>query len=910
MVQRKSPFPANFLGVDLSYSGAWQPLGDDLDQSGVTVAHGSRSEGGSPDVSTLNFTVKNGDGKYSPRNPMSPLYGLIGRNTPARATVALGAPWLALRDASNSSAYTPDVTALDVTGDIDIRWHGSMGAWGLAGDLISKYDTSSNQRSWIFRAENDGSLVLFHSENGSTLMPEARSTRAVPAWTDEIAVRVTMDVNNGASGRTIKFYYAADLSGTWIQLGDDVVLAGTTSIFNSSAPLRLGKNPTSSANWPAMRVYGWELRAGIAGAVRSSGNSANMAQSTSTFTDTQARVWTLTNSEVTNRHTIAVGEVAEWPVDWNTKGAPSVLTDVEASGITRRLGQGAQPVDSPVFRAISTAASSDLKAYWPMEEGSGADSFAPSLRGVRAGWVGSPDLATYDGFGGSKPLPVLRQTRVRFRVPNYTATGVVQVRFLMNAPSSGWASTTVCEVNLSSPAGNLASVSLLLGGTPGQMRFLGRDEDGVQLFDSGLADWDVEDRDVRVSIRLTQSGGNVLWRVSIDSTEGFGLENNGSVPSVIGRCPSVLFNPSRNDMNTAIGHLTVQSASTSVHDVPWQVTGGYDGESAQARIIRVAGEQGVAIYGRAGYAVAAVPMGPQPVATFLDILQEAMKADGGLLHDEMTDIALRRRPLHSMGSQPPVTIPYQDNLIIPFRPIDDDALTHNRVTVQTPHASSVTVEQSTGPMGTQPPDQGGVGLYEHQVDTILGSDDAVERRAGWELHTGTWDESRYPTMGVDLAHPYFLANPVLTRQLLSLTPGDHLVITDPPPWLPPFSVDVLVVGIQYNITPHNARITWVCVPARPYNVAYWNAGHRYSGEGTTVTSSKNTTATSWGLTLPPGVVWTHADGDYDIVVNGEVMTVTNVVGSVMTVIRSVNGVVKTHAAGSAVQLAAPSFYAR
>lgn len=909
MVQYKSPFPEGFLGVDLSYSGAWQPLGTDLDQSGVSVQHGARSEGGTPDVSSLNFTVKNGDGKYSPRNPMSPLYGLIGRNTPARATVALGAPWVDIRAASNSSAHTPSVANLNITGDIDIRWHGSMASWGLAGDLMSKYDTSGNQRSWIFRAEADGTLTLFHSANGSTLLPEARSTAGIPAWTDEIALRVTMDVNNGASGRTIRFYYAADLNSTWIQLGQDVVIAGTTSIFSSTAAFRLGKAPTSSANWPSMRVYGWELRAGIGGAIRSSGTSANMAQSTSTFTDTQARVWTLANSEVTNRHTIAVGEVAEWPVDWNTKGAPSVLTQVEASGITRRLGQGAQPVDSPVFRAISTAANSDLKAYYPMEEGSRADSFAPSLRGVRAGWVGDPELASYDGFGGSKPLPVLRTTRVRFRVPNYTATDVVQVRFLMHAPSSGWIATTVCEVNVSSAPGNLASVTLLLSGTTGQMRFLGRDENEIQLFDSGFSDWDVEDKDVRVSIRLTQSGGNVLWRVSTDTTEGVGLEANGSVPSVIGRCTSVLFNPSRNDMNTAIGHLTVQSVASSVHDVPWQVTGGYNGESAQSRIVRVAGEQGVSIFGR-GANVLPVPMGPQPTATFLEILQEAIKADGGMLHDEITDIALRRRPLHAMGSQPPVVIPYQDNLIIPFKPIDDDALTHNRVTVQTPHASSVTVEQATGPMGTQPPSAGGVGLYENQIDASLGTDDAVERRANWELHTGTWDESRYPTLGVDLAHPYFLANPVLTRQLLSLNPGDHLVIENPPPWLPPFSVDVLVMGIQYNITPHNASLTWVCVPARPYNVAYWNAGHRYSGEGTTISEDLTLIETGINLNLPAGVTWTHADGDYDIVIGGEVMTVTDVVGSTMTVIRSVNGVVKTHAIGEAVQLAEPSFYAR
>jgi len=186
----------------------------------------------------------------------------------------------------------------------------------------------------------------------------------------------------------------------------------------------------------------------------------------------------------------------------------------------------------------------------------------------------------------------------------------------------------------------------------------------------------------------------------------------------------------------------------------------------------------------------------------------------------------------------------------------------------------------------------------------------VDRHADWAVHVGTWDEGRYPTLGVDLAHPYFLANPVLTRQLLSLTPGDRLVITNPPSWLPPRSVDVLVMGISADITPHHLRLQWSCVPARPYRVGYWNAGHRWGSDGTVLTSSVTTTATALSLTPPANVTWTHADGDYDITVGGELMTVTNVVGNTMTVTRSVNGVVKTHAAGAAVALADPSHYAR
>jgi hypothetical protein len=299
-------------------------------------------------------------------------------------------------------------------------------------------------------------------------------------------------------------------------------------------------------------------------------------------------------------------------------------------------------------------------------------------------------------------------------------------------------------------------------------------------------------------------------------------------------------------------------------------------------------------------------MGPQRADTYLDLTRGAAAADGGMVHDALSGVALRYRSLHSMCSQPAVTIPYSDNRVIPFKPSDDDALTRNRVSVSRPNGARTTAEQLTGPRSIDR-----IGLYDTSLELNLGADELVSRTASWLVHVGSWDEGRYPTLGVDLANPYFLANPTLTRELLSLGPGDRLVITDPPPWLPPSSVDVLVMGRQVAADPHHVRLTWACVPARPYRVAYFNADHRWSADGTTLASGVSNTAVTLPLALPDHASWTHADGDYDIVVGGERMTVTAVTdGDTMTVTRSVNGVVKTHAAGAAVALAEPSFYAR
>src|SRR5690606_17367081 len=126
----------------------------------------------------------------------------------------------------------------------------------------------------------------------------------------------------------------------------------------------------------------------------------------------------------------------------------------------------------------------------------------------------------------------------------------------------------------------------------------------------------------------------------------------------------------------------------------------------------------------------------------------------------------------------------------------------------------------------------------------------------------------------------------------------------------PRPVDVIIMGIRVDVTPDNVRLEGTCVAYQPYAVGDVNEASRGSAAGALTSSSLTAPATSFAVTAPSGVAWTHADGDYDILVNGERMTVTNVVGNVFTVTRSVNGVVKTHAAGSAIDLARPAYYSR
>ena len=87
-------FPATPLGVivELYYSGAWQDITSYvLVRDGITITRGSSAESSSVSPGSCKLTLNNRDGRFSLRNPVSPLYGLIGRNTALRVRVVEGA---------------------------------------------------------------------------------------------------------------------------------------------------------------------------------------------------------------------------------------------------------------------------------------------------------------------------------------------------------------------------------------------------------------------------------------------------------------------------------------------------------------------------------------------------------------------------------------------------------------------------------------------------------------------------------------------------------------------------------------------------------------------------------------------------------------------------------------------------
>jgi len=913
-------FPATPLGmtVELLINGTWTNVTSLVyRRDSLTVTRGRTSEATKVDRSTAKFTANNRNGNLSPRNPVGAYYGLIGRNTPCRVRLSPAPAGYLLSPVELDGAQTPDSANLSITGDIDIRIDVIVDTWTARTGLCNKFG-APGQWSWTLSKTVTNTLTFSWSADGTTPITKASTAAVTVPASGRLALRVTLDVDNGAAGNTVTFYTAPDISGPWTQLGATVVTAGTTSIFDSTAPVQIGRS--NSGIGLVGRVYAFQVYQGIAGTLRASVDLDSYEAGAATFTDPQGNLWTLlTDASIVDPSVRFIGEISEWPQRWDVTGR-DVYVPIEASGILRRLGQGASALKSTLYRGY-TSATFTPRAYWPCEDGADATEIASAIGGppMRFQDAARPTLASFDGFKCSDPLPTLQGSHWLGNVASYTGTGKVQVWFLMHIPTGAATVGKRIITIYTAGTGPVASWILSYASAGGNLTFAGFDAAGTQLF-TDTAAFDVNDRLLRVDIELQQNGANIDWNyatLEVGASVG-GLSSGTLNANNISRCHAVRVAGDNLGNDIAIGHISVHDSVRSLFDL-WPELLAYDGEAASRRIERLCGEEGVT-FRAVGNPDASAAMGPQLPAELVTLLQDAADADGGILYEPRDLFGLAYRTRESLYDQTArLALDYAAAHLSGIEPVDDDQAVRNDITVKrtagSSSGSSARAVASTGPLSILPP-PGGVGRYDEQVTLNLAADSVLADAAGWLLHLGTVDEARYPVLQVDLARAPFVASSALALAAQDLDVGDRLTVDNPPSWLPPDDITQLAQGMAETMGNFTHRIEVNCSPETPWGQAaiYDDGASRYSSNGTTLNEVLDTTETGVDVLTPTGRVWSHADGDFDIRVGGEVMTVTAISGAgsaqTFTVTRSVNGVVKAHASGEAVTLDHPRVYVR
>lgn len=934
----------------------WANITDDvMGRNPIQITRGRADETGATAPGKCNLTLNNRLGRYSPRNPLSPLYGLIGRGTPLRVSLGRGAFGLVLVEGGNGAGWASDTVATSITGDTDIRVDmevlaDSVQTWTGQFDVASKWEDNDPGRSWKFEIEAGFPRLTWYSLGTTASLRYVVSTAPIPGpTTGRRAVRVTIDVDNGAGGVDVRFYTAPNMAGTWTQLGSTVTQATTTAIFNGNAGTRFGAAGFLNTA-THVTIYEGQLRNGINGTLVA--NPKFYLQpldpvpfSLSSFSDGLGNTWSMIGSadaariwygDVDERFH---GEIASLPPRWDISGNDAYVP-IEAAGLLRRLGQGTDPAQTGLREFITNGATQpselpvSLQSYWPLGGGEGT-TYSLSLGlahnlSARFDAQHSPtfsygvDMGPYLGTGME-----LNDTGLGTAISDPHMRADINVGFPNGALDFVWQSPAlgVLTVRLDDYSGNVWRLTLNTPADAGTLTvgFTAGDTGSGFGFAATSPIPELQDAGIHhLRFEVITNGANSDYFVYIDGV----LVDDSTMPGyTLDGIATARFFYERYSPQTIMNmsHVTLWAHTNPLlYPTAAQVASaafGYAGETAGERMVRIAGLGGIPLT-VAGDPALTTTMGPQFSESKLAQIRDAEEADLGILGEQRDGIGLLYRPLYTLYNQTPVaTIDFTaGELAFPFEPVDDDQYTRNDITAVRRDAGTYRVSKTTGPLSVLDPPNG-VGRYKDEVTANVETDAQLPSVASWVLNYGTIDEARYPSVAVDLHNPAVVANTALAEGLLAADFGDRLAVINLDELNIYDDVSLLILGYDEVLDTFTHSLVFNCGPESPYNVAVYGSAvgtgpDRYDTAGSTLTTGLSSSATTFSVTTAAGnVPWTTTAGEFPfgIIVGGERMTVTNITSATspqtFTVTRSVNGVVKAQSAGTAVRLWSTPRYA-
>lgn len=935
--------------MELLLDTGWESISSKrLDRDATTITRGKGSGDGVASPARGNVTVNNTGGVLSPRNAASVLYGRIGRNTLLRYGVGIGQYGMAVTNTDTagdgSGAETTDKAQLDITGDIDIRvdlqvnapstWLGASADYDLASKIGPNADPS---RSWTL-IMIDGTIRFQWFPLGTVAsLVTAVSGALTGAATGRRAIRVTLDVDNGAAGNTVQFYTAPTIAGPWTAFGAPIVQAGVTSIFNSNAPLRVGGAAVQSLyswSYPAWATYyAAEVRNGINGTIVAAPDFTAQPIDpgpfgSPTFADGVGNSWVMQPTAYPTElariwwgdvRTRAVMEIAELPPKWDPSHSDKYVP-LALGGVLRRYGQGKSPVATGL-RDFVLARPQALTSYYPLDGKEG------TLYSLNLG-------ATYRLGTRFYGQAVLNGASVQNPVFTYgkdmgaswlgsgmelNATGNAYMRgdcgtgdpnaafeFLYQSPALGVLTVQLQDYNV-----NLWSLVLDTSTNDGtlQVSFTDPAVGPIGFLTVGPFA-ELQDAGVHhCRFQLTTVGADTQFAVYIDGT----LRSSGTMAGYTWNGTALFrlfYSRYVNQTVMNLAHLILW-AEANPANIPliadtYLAATGYAGETAGARLTRVAAAGNIPLK-IVGALASTTVMGPQYSEPRLAQLRDAEAADFGILTEQRDAIGLLYRTRASMYAQTPLIIDYSAKVVAPpFEPTDDDQSTRNDVTASRRDGGSYQIVQTTGRLSVSDPPVG-IGRYEDEVTVNVQTDAQLSGAASWWLKLGTLDAARYPSVTFNLAASAI--TPILRDQILALDVGDRLSIINITLADIPDTVDLIVQGSTETISNDSWSITFNCAPGEPYQVAKFSGASRYDADGSQLTAGIGTTDLSFQVTQTKTSLWTIDPTMFPLDVNmaGERITVSGITSATSpqtfaVSARSVNGVVKTHLAGEAVRL--------
>ncbi len=201
------PQTPNDVTIELYYDSTWNSINSFVyhrTMNPITIVRGRQNEARNCDPGTASFELNNRDGRFSPKNPNSPLFGKIGRNTPVRFKVTYGA-----------TTY--------------IRFVGEITSWPSRWDLSEKDIWVPVTASGILRRLSQGSKPLQSSLYRTMIGAATGDVVPTEYWSLEDGPDATQFASavGGLPGKGVAGFSAADVP---IPAGHSGIPGSSTSV--------------------------------------------------------------------------------------------------------------------------------------------------------------------------------------------------------------------------------------------------------------------------------------------------------------------------------------------------------------------------------------------------------------------------------------------------------------------------------------------------------------------------------------------------------------------------------------------------------------------------------------------------------------------------------------------------------
>ncbi|WP_020385921.1 hypothetical protein [Kribbella catacumbae] len=897
--------------VEMLIDGTWTEVTTDVRVANtITVTRGKGELASQAGPSSCSLTLNNRDGKFSPRNPVGPYFGKIGRNTQIRVAEKVDAAF---------DAYS------NTSGTGDLSWtHTLAGTPTGVAVWIWQYNTNANQIASV----TYGGVPMALKTNGLFTLQAVNAVgymywlnRNIPPGAQTIVVDTTAVIGRQASavsftggsnceldnnqfaysgatpsanpGMGLTVFKRAVLVGSLLSDLDDGSTIAVTAGFTELGEHDIGTETVNvmRAGIQAPASYGINWTAASAG-------------------------WGIMAVAVRAVSYRFLGEISELPPRWDLSHKEAWVP-VTAAGALRRYQQGNEPANIGLREYILSKPQA-LTSYWPL---SGAEGTKFSIN-LGKTWEGStrffPEFTPSFTYGKDLGAPWLGSaleinatgnvSNMRGDVGTGEQSGVA-LDFVWQSTAMGVLTAVVADYR-----DNRWSVTLNTSTDDGtaQVSFDDPSVGPIGFSATGVLAA-LQDQEVHhCRLQMIVNGADTDFTLYIDGVSVDTGTMAGYTWLGTGTC-RFYYSRFVNQTYVNLAHVTVWSENNpanipSAADVSAAVHG-YTGETAGARMTRVAGLAGIPLK-IVGTVADTSKMGVQFAEPVLAQIRDAEATDLGVLTESRDALELMYRTRASLYNQTPkLTLDYSLKTVAPpFEPVDDDAAIRNDVTVSRRNGDSFRLTQTSGSLSTLAPPNG-VGPYSDEISVNCETDAQLPVYAGWFLNLGTLDKLRFPTLTVNLAAP---AAAALKTQVLACDVGDLIRITNLDVLGIYDDLDLIIVGYDETIDPVVHTWTAQLVPADLYQPAVYATSEtvgtaRYDTNSSALVSGVTSSATSLSVSSVR-TVWT-LDADsfpFDIVIGGERITVTAITGATspqtFTVTRAVNGVSKAHDANADVRL--------